>query len=208
MKKSRLGVRYVTLGLAALLAACSTPPASGPAPAPPAAANSTPAYLLSPTGCALVAGGGLGSEFLDRKITAVWDKINEAITNELHGRLVRSQYKVSKFIVPTERAGQAQDLVVREIAASRCSRLLQVAHQVGEDAAGRYFRFDVTLMRMQPPEGGRRSPAGHQVTTVSEFKREYRYPRTKESFDSFHTGTFAERVFADLTRSGALAPIR
>jgi hypothetical protein len=186
--------------LAAFLSACSTP-----APTTPAV---TPAYLTSATGCAIVAGGGIGSQFADKQVTAMWDKVNAAITAELHDRLVERRYKVLKFVVPTERTAKAEDLVIADMATNRCNRLLQVSHKVDEDASGRYFRFDITLLRIDPKEAAQPSAGSVTVRTSSEFQRGYRYPRTQESLDSFYTGTFADTVMADLAKSGSLAPLR
>ena len=199
----------LALAAATALAACTTPPRTPPA-SPPAttAAAPTPAYLLSPTGCAVVAGGDIGSRFSDPQVGATWARINAAITTELHDRLVRGQYKTVKLLVPAERAGKADDMVVENLALNRCNRVLQVSHQVAEDASGRYFRFDVALFRAQPKAGARASASGVTVVATSEFQRSYRYPRTQESFDNFYTGDFAEKVLADLVGAGALAPLR
>jgi len=43
---------------------------------------------------------------------------------------------------------------------------------------------------------------------VGDWSREYRYPRTQATFDTFRTREFAATVFADLERSGALRPLR
>ena len=177
-------------------------------PPPAAPTANVPAYLTSSTGCAVVAGGGIGSQFADKQVTAMWDKVNAAITTELHDRLVQNRYNVFKFVVPTERTLKAEDLVIADMAANRCNRLLQVSHKIDEDSSGKYFRFDITLFRIDPKEEAR--PAAQPVTvrTSSEFQRGYRYPRTQESLDSFYTGTFAETVLADLAKSGSLAPLR
>lgn len=195
------------VAVAALSAACSTPPAA-PGTTGSAATAGTPAYLQSPTGCAVVAGGGVGSLFADKQVTAMWDKVNAAVTTELHDRLVQQQYKVIKVLVPTQRTRKAEDLILGSLAANRCSRLLQVSHKVDEDATGKYFRFDIALLRITPTTGAPTAGESISVRTASEFQREYRYPRTQESFDNFYTGTFAETVLADLTRSGSLQPLR
>lgn len=150
----------------------------------------------------------MGSKFIDKEVTAKWDNVNSAVATELHDRLVEGRYKVTKFLVPTERTLMAQDMVLGNLATSRCNRLLQVSHHIDEDAAGRYFRFDVTLFRIQANAAAGLAPEGYTVSVVSEFRREYRHPRTQESIDNFYTGMFAEQVFADLTKSGSLAPLR
>lgn len=155
-----------------------------------------------------MAGGGVGSLFADTQVTAMWDKVNAAVTTELHDRLAQQQYKVVKVLVPTQRTRKAEELMLGSLAANRCNRLLQVSHKVDEDAAGKYFRFDIALLRIAPAADAPSAADGVTVRTASEFRREYRYPRTQESFENFYTGTFAERVLADLTRSGALQPLR
>ena len=199
MRSLRFASRFATL---AALAACSTPPAP---PAPPAA---IPAYLQANTGCAILAGGAVGSQFTDRQVEATWNKINTAVTNELHDRLVANKYRTVKLIVPGERALEVHKLVFESAAANRCSRVLQVAHKVDEDTKGKYFLFDVSLYRAVPKPDAKPTPAGLSITTAGEYQRAYRYPRTEESFRNFYTGDFAEKVLADLTASGALAPLR
>ena len=189
------------LAAALSLAACSSAPA-------PSAAPGVPAYLASPTGCAVVAGGDIGSRFTDRQVAAMWTRINAAVTTELHDRLVAGRYKAVKFLVPAEREGKAEDLVFEHLALSRCNRVLQVAHKVDEDASGRYFRFDVSLFHARPKDGAASTPASVTVVAASEFQRSYRFPRTQQTFDTFYTGTFAEKVLADLVAAGALQPLR
>lgn len=196
------------LALLASLSACSTAP--GPIDTAPAAphGSSVPDYLEAPAGCALVAGGGIGSRFSDKQVMATWDKINSAVTTELHDRLLRDRYKVFHFLVPTERTRKAEELVFDNLAARRCNRLLQVSHKVDEDASGKYFRFDIALFRIVPKQDAHAPATSVTVVTAGEFQRAYRYPRTQESFDNFYTGDFAEKVLADLAKSGALATLR
>lgn len=186
---------------ASCLAACSTA-------SPPAVDKSIPAYLLAANGCAIVAGGDIGSRFADRQVTAMWSKINAAVTTELHQRLVHQKYKAVALLVPVERTRQAEDLVFEQAALRRCNRVLQVSHVVAEDTSGKYFRFDVALFRAQPKRDSAATDAGITVVTIGEFQRSYRYARTQESFDNFYTGTFADQVLADLTAAGALVPLR
>lgn len=198
----------VPFALIATLAACAGGPTAPSRTAAPPAPGASPAYLSAPTGCAVLAGGSIGSQFSDGQVTATWDKINAAITTELHDRLIEQRYKVVKTLVPTVRTGKVEDLVMASLAEHRCNRLLQVAHQVNEDASGRYFRFDVTLLRVVPKEDAAAAAGSVTVRTVGEYRREYRYARTPQNLENFYTGTFAETVLADLTRSGMLAPLR
>ncbi len=197
------------LALGLVLGGCATPDAATSAAAPRGGSAAIPSYLTLPTGCAVLAGGGIGSLFADEQATAIWDRINATLTAELHERLLRDrQYRVIRFTVPTQRTGKAEDLVMAQLAEQRCNRLIQVSHQIAEDGAGRYFRFDVALFRIDPKPGHEAMAAAITVVTTAEFKHSYRYARTQQSLDDFHAGDFAEQVFADLTKSGVLAPLR
>lgn len=191
----------IVAAAAAWLAGCATAPA-------PAPAQAVPSYLLAPTGCAVVAGGDIGSRFTDPQVAATWARINSAITTELHDRLVLHKYKAIKLLVPAGGDGKAEDRVFESLAHHRCNRVLQVSHKVDEDASGKYFRFDVAVFRAQPKEGAAPSGAAVTVVAAGEYQRSYRHPRTQASFESFYTGTFADQVLADLVAAGALAPLR
>ena len=192
------------------LSACATPhtaPTDGAAPPPPAA-RPVPGYLTADKGCAVVAGGAIGSQFADPKITSFWHTVNGEITAQLHDRLAADHYRVVKLVVPSEEALNNEKVVVRSLASNRCSRLIQVWHTIDEDKSGKFFRFDVVAMRMQPKAQDAVAAGGTQVTTVGEFKREYRFARNAEVFKTFHTGQFAGTVAQDLQRSGVLEPLR
>ncbi len=187
------------------LAACSTTPA----PAPVSSHSvSIPAYLQATTGCAIVAGGRIGSRFSDKQVEENWSKINAAVTAELHERLVGKAYKAIKFIVPFEHAGKAEDLVFEHLALKQCNRIVQVYHKVDEDEAGKFFRFDIAVFRALPKPNAVDSDSRITVVATREYQRNYRYPRTLESLENFYTGTFADQVFKDLEGAGALAALR
>lgn len=168
-----------------------------------------PAYLQARQGCAILAGGAIGSRFTDAKVHATWARINAAVTSELHDRLVAQRLRVVKLIVPDQVATSAEQMIFETVAAQRCSRVLQVAHMVDEDAQGKFFRFDISLFRAVPKEGAaaHATPGSVSVTARGEFQRSYRQPRTQASFESFYTGDFAEKVLADLQASGTLEPL-
>ena len=200
----------VCAAIAAWLSACAAPntaPTDGAATAAPVP-RAVPGYLTADKGCAVVAGGAIGSQFADPKITSFWHTVNGEITEQLHERLAAERYRVVKLVVPTEEALNNEKVVVRSLAANRCSRLIQVWHTIDEDKGGKFFRFDVVAMRMQPKAQDAVAPGGTQVTTVGEFKREYRFARNAEVFKTFQTGQFAGTVAQDLQRSGVLEPLR
>lgn len=187
------------------LAACATTPAPAPVSSKPA---SIPAYLQAQTGCAIVAGGDIGSRFSDKQVEENWSKVNAAVTTELHDRLVGKAYKAIKFIVPFKRAGKSEDLVFEHLALKQCNRILQVYHTVDEDDAGKFFRFDIAIFRAVPKPAAADPDARITVVATREYQRNYRYPRTLESLENFYTGTFADQAFKDLQDAGALAALR
>lgn len=200
-------MRAVFLGaLAAAVAGCAgpSPRAEGPAQS----SSPAPSYLTVPNGCAVVAGGGIGSSFSDPKVSVFWQKVNAEITDQVYEHLASDGYHVVKLIVPSEQAADNQRIVVRTLGQSRCSRLIQISHTVGEDPSGKFFSFDVTAMRMQPKGDRAAGASGTNVVTVGEFQRNYRYPRSTESFNTFRTSVFAAAVYGDLRQSAVLEPLR
>lgn len=189
------------------LALCGCASTEGPAPSQPAQSVHVPAYLLADKGCAVVAGGGVGSKFADPKINRIWSEVNKQVTGYLYRDLAADAYNVREFIVPAERTPGNEQMVIGDMIRERCNRLIQVAHTVGEDANGRFFRFDISVLRLVPKPAGMTDPKTN-ARTVGEFSRQYRYPRTEEAFDAFHTGTFAHQVYRDLQASGVLATMR
>src|SRR3954469_15934577 len=100
--------------------------------------------------CAVLAGGGIGSAFAEPNITRFWYEVNKQITDRLHELLVAGRYRAVKVIVPAEETRDNEQWVVQALARHRCGRLIQVSHAVNEDAAGKFFRFDVTVMHLEP----------------------------------------------------------
>lgn len=191
----------LVLAGAALLTGCA---ASAPGTNQPA--SPIPAYITAPQGCAIVAGGSLGSSFEDPRVSGFWNQVNEQISAALFEHLQGDGYRVVKLIVlPTDKVEQ---VIPRAMAANRCSRIIQVTHVVNEDARGKFFQFNVEVMHIKP--SGSRAPGAQEtrVVTVGEFARDYRYPRTPAVMQTFRTGTFASSVYRELAASGVLAPLK
>lgn len=170
-------------------------------PAPP-----IPAYLAVDGGCVLLVGGAVGSEFADAKVTSVWDQSNSNIAAALQDRLSEAGYKTVPLSITRQDADVGQ-VVALAAARTRCNRFIQVSHDINEDAEGRYFRYDITLMRLAPSSKAR-TPAGTQVVTVAEFQKSYRYARTQMMFSAFSFTNFAATVASDLKASGKLENAR
>lgn len=204
----RIASSFLCLFVALLTGCANSDKAAPPANVAAAPTIAAPSYLTAEKGCAVVAGGAIGSMFADPKITEFWYEANRQVTEHLYDDLAKGQFKVVKLIVPVEKLEANKQLVIQELAKNRCSRLIQVSHSVGEDGEGKFFRFDVAMIRLVPQRDGAVAAGGTNVATLGEFTREYRYPRNEASFASFRTGTFADTVYADLKKSGALNALR
>jgi len=151
----------------------------------------------------VVLSGGTGSAFGDSKIDAVWPEINRRVTDLLFEDLRENGYAVRKVFTEAADRDAKPNKALTAVAASGCAHLLQVSHKVGEDSDGRYFSFDVSLLRFVRDDGGPPTP-GSQTKAVSDFQKSYRHPRTAEEMEQFHTGSFANEVYGDLRASRAI----
>lgn len=189
------------LRIAALSAALSLSLAL-PVTAQETAPSPTPYPADHPRDCALVV-GGQGSVFADPRVDGLWLQINRKVTENLVTDLRQNGYAVvTSFSEIADRASQPQKSLV-ELSRSGCALMIQVAHDVGENAQGRYFGFDVSVLRFVP--NGERVPGvGTPVRTAGNFQKSWRYPRTPEEMDRFHVGAFANEVFGALMSAHAV----
>lgn len=178
-----------------LLAAC--------AQKPPASAPQAVGVLPPERGCAILV-GGVGPGFADPGIDQFWFMVNREVTQRLQARLFEKYRAEPLFVEPKDRE-RTRELVGVEMAKHKCSRILQVAHDVNADGQGAYFRFDITLLDVTP---GGKADGGSVVATRSLYEKRYRYARTLEAMKTFSTSGFGDRVFGDLEKSGALEGIR
>jgi hypothetical protein len=166
-----------------------------------------PAYLTAKQSCAVVVGGG-GSHFDDPRAAGFWHAANRQITGYLHEILTHEGYQVVQLILPPNESRETAERVVAEsLAQNQCNRIIQVAHLLGEDSNGKYFQFSVSLQHVEPHKDQSATTAGISSVTVGDYNRDYRFPRTQEAFDSFHTGAFANEAYLGLNMSGALKAI-
>ncbi len=113
-----------------------------------------------------------------------------------------------KVIVQPSEISQVDQVAVRELARNRCNRLMQISFEANEDNQGRYFKYNIHLLKMEPngiPDPTNKSTG---VVTRSEYQRSYRYPRTVETMTTFNIGAFALRAYFDMKASGALETLR
>ncbi len=151
----------------------------------------------------IVVSGGTGSEFSDPRIDKTWVEVNRQVTDSLFDQLRQNGYAVREvFDEIADRNAKPQKSLVA-VARTGCAQMLQVVHQVNENADGKYFGFDITVLRFVADEGGPPKPGAH-AHTVGDFQKSYRHPRTSQELDNFHTGTFAASVYADVVASGVI----
>lgn len=150
--------------------------------------------------CALVS-GGTGSQFTDVRVDKIWLEVNRKITDSLVDDLRENGYGVEKVFTEVADRTAEPPKAIRTLARVRCTRLIQVSHDVGQSAEGPFFGFTVSVLRFEPSGG---QGAGAMVRAASDYTRSYRYPRNTAEMDKFHTGTFANTVYADLLSAHAI----
>lgn len=170
-----------------------------------AAPVASPEDFLEARGCAIVVGGAVGSSFAEPAVAGFWHDVNKSISDTLYGDLVIERYRVVRLTVPVAQAGDIVPLVVKAMARQRCSRVLQLSTDVGEDGEGRYFGFVVSLLRVVPKETV--AADGTNTVTRGEYRRRYRFGRDAGTMDRFRTGAFARVVLGDLKAAGVLEAV-
>ncbi len=196
--------KLMLCALAALVSGCATqmpgsPPPGQQAAAPVSAPASPAASAQGQTGslpCVLLA-GGLGGHFQDAKIEAIWTEVNRQVSGYLMDDLWNNGYVAFQYIADPGEAPSNPPGSVLSLARHGCRQMIQVSHVVGEDSTGRFFGFDIDVLRLERT-GGPKADGNVPVTVVSDYSKHYRYPRTTAELDKFHTGTFANQVFFDL----------
>ena len=156
--------------------------------------------------CIVVAGGS-GSRMAEPRVDLFWMAVNREITHLLVQDLGMNDYAAHEVFEEIADRDKTPRKSMVAVAQSGCAYLLQVGHDVGEDASGKYFTFEVTLLRLVGEDGGPPRP-GAQVRTVGEFTKRYRHAHTADQMNKLNTATVANAMFADLLASGKLAPAR
>lgn len=151
----------------------------------------------------IVVSGGTGSQFQDAQVDGLWLEINRRVSDLVFEDLFENGYAVRKVFTGAADRDAKPAKALAAVAQSGCAHLLQVSHQVGEDADGKFFSFDISLLRFVREDGGPPTP-GSQTKAVSDFRKVYRHPRTAEEMEQFHTGTFANEVYNDVRASRAV----
>jgi hypothetical protein len=170
------------------------------------AGDGIPDYLNAEKSCAIILKLLPQADAAAGRMEAArfWDTVNVRIVGHLLGMLDVAHRVTALEIAYADRE-QLRTLAGIALAKGQCNRLLQLSHQVDQDAQGPYFTFTFSILRMVPE---RRETGGTTVVTRGEFLKSYRHARTSAVMDSFMMDGFARQVFADLEAAGALAALR
>lgn len=198
---------YIFFAIPFALSACVTKNTSSSNSLHISHSGDVPSYIAQIPSCALVVGGA-GSSFADQKVGKVWYEANRQIAGYLYENLVGEGYQVKRFVIPQDTSSQnVVDSVGLALAQAKCNTFIQVSHDVSEDNTGRYFQYSISVIHVELNKDNPRSPSGTNVTTVGDYSRDYRYPRTQYQLEAFRTGTFADKAFNELKASGVLARV-
>ncbi len=155
----------------------------------------------------IVVSGGSGSNLTPPQADRFWMEVNREVAHVLVLDLGMNDYPTHEaFEDIADRASQPRKSM-QAVAQTGCAYLLQLAHDVGENGAGKYFDFEVTLLRLVGPDGGGPRPGG-TVTTLGEFTKRYHHVRDSQEMARFNTGEQGNAIYADLLASHKLEPVR
>lgn len=168
------------------------------------------AYPPNAYRCAVLA-GGTGSRFADVKVDGFWREVNRELWGQLADQLRAGTYDIDTVFTEAADQNKPQPQLPKPLVAvarSRCAQLIQISHDVGEDKDGRYFAFDIAVLRFRS-KGKAASPQhGLNVVPYEDFSKRYRYARTEDQMKSFSTVKFVEQAFQDLMAAHVLDGIK
>ncbi|MBI5926377.1 MAG: peptidylprolyl isomerase [Aquabacterium sp.] len=157
--------------------------------------------------CAVLA-GGTGARFSDAKIDGFWREVNREVTGHVAESLRSGTYDIDIVFTDAKDEGKQPPKPLLAMARSRCAQLIQISHQVGDDKDGRFFAFDVAVLRFRGKGLGAASQPDAQVVGQEDYRKRYQYPLTDDVFKRFKIGQFAAEAFQDLIASGVIDGIK
>ena len=168
-----------------------------------------PPYLLPGKTCAVVVKGLPlpEREIKDDRTEAAWfwGRANNIVVDNLVEQL-GERHRVFAVEIPHDQGPRTLQHAGVALARHQCSRLIQLTHDVDQDRAGPYFQFTVSVMR---PDALQEDPSKFTVGQIKEdYRRAYRFVRSKEVLDTFSMSQFAERMLGDMDKAGALSDLR
>lgn len=153
--------------------------------------------------CVLVSGGG-GPVFSDQKVDQLWLAVSQQITDFVVKDLRAQSYDVESVFTDAAERDMAPSKVMLAVARTQCAQILQIGLNVSEDTGGRYFAYEMAVLRLVPKERVSSPTPGTNVVVASDYNKSYRFPRTVDTMENFYTGTFAHQAVDDVVRAGVL----
>lgn len=157
--------------------------------------------------CAVLA-GGTGSRFSEAKIDGFWREVNREVTGHVAERLRTDTYDIDIVFTDARDEGKQPPKPLLAMARSRCAQLIEISHHIGEDKGGRFFAFEVAVLRFRGKGAVAASQPGMDVVAHEDYRKRYQYPQTDALFKSFNIGQFAQEAFQDLIASGVINGIK
>lgn len=178
-------------------------------PETPPLATTIPGFLVATPSCAMVVGGS-GSKFADPQVGEFWYEVNRQIAQHLFNRFRFEGYRVESLTVPPNESDDGVHRLVRDaLLKNQCNQMVVVTDEVGEDGKGRYFQFNVMVAHIEPNWAAvpPKTPASSAIV-IADYSRDYRYPRTPDSMESFQMDVFARSAYQNMRAVGALEKIQ
>lgn len=167
------------------------------------------AYPPNAYRCAVLA-GGTGSRFSDAKVDGFWREVNREVWAQLADQLRTATYDFDAVFTEASDSSKNTPLPkpLLAVARSRCAQLIQISHDIGEDKDGRYFSFDIAVLRFRSKARATSAQPGTSVVPYEDYSKRYRYARTEASLGTFSPTKLADQLFQELTASHVLDGIK
>ncbi|TAK93187.1 MAG: hypothetical protein EPO09_13475 [Aquabacterium sp.] len=167
------------------------------------------AYPPNAYRCAVLA-GGTGSRFGDAKVDGFWREVNREVWAQLADQLRTATYDFDAVFTEASDSNSKTPLPkpLLAVARSRCAQLIQISHDIGEDKDGRYFSFDLAVLRFRSKGRAASAQPGTSVVPYEDYSKHYRFARTEEALSTFSPTKLAGQIFQELIASHVLESIK
>lgn len=132
---------------------------------------------------------------------------NRKVTSTIYERLTAEKYNVSILTVQPPNAKDAPDMMLKELSRKKCSRLIQVSTIAGEDKFGKFFGFNIEVLRIEP-KSSTPTPGDRSAVVAGEYKKVYRYERNEENYKNLSLSGIGQQAYKELKESLVLENIK